>query len=267
MRSLILNPKMLPSSVDTFCAYRLGDNLAHLHFLRGLAKLNPHTQFTHACHLCYMDQLSEVVYDLPNLRLIPLDYKPLNSIDAWKNAGGFWDTHPLKNDYAAFYLKFFDHLAERMELESPFSDPYDLLFDYPAINKPTKLCDPFDILIINSKPMSNQWQGYSEDQMTQMVAALAKKYSVITTQKCRVGVPCTQGNFTVTSIGTLSLSCKYIVGASTGPSWPTFNIWNKETVKRRIILLDHEDVNIAPNTVCCKSVLEAKKMLQLEGIL
>jgi hypothetical protein len=81
-------------------------------------------------------------------------------------------------------------------------------------------------------------------------------------------VPCAADkHLTVTSIGTLSLSCKYIVGASTGPSWPTFNIWNKETVKRRVILLDNEDVNIAPNTVCCKTVGDAKKMLELEGVI
>ena len=257
-----------PKAVDTFCAYRLGDNLAHLHFLRGLAKSYPDTLFTHAAHLCYMDQLSEVVWDLPNLRLVPLEYRAAGSIDCWKNAGGFWETHLLKNNYGKFYLCFFNYLAELMGLESPFKEPCDLLFDYPAIRKERPISGPFDVLIINSKPLSNQWARYSDQDMTALIAHIARKLSVITTQPCRLEVPCTAGkNLTVTSIGTLSLSCKYIVGASTGPSWPTFNIWNKETVKRRVLLLDSEDVNIAPNTVCCKTVNDARKILELEGVI
>jgi hypothetical protein len=263
-----MKSQLLPKTVDTFCAYRLGDNLAHLHFLRALAKQHPEILFTHACHLCYMDQLSEVVWDLPNLRLIPLEYKPAESVDVWKNAAGFWESHLLKNNYGRFYCAFFHHLAELFGLESPLKEPGDLLFDYPAIRKEQKLCDPFDVLVINSRPLSNQWSRYSEPEMTSLISCLARKLSVITTQPSRLGVPCAADkHLTVTSIGTLSLSCKYIVGASTGPSWPTFNIWNKETVKRRVILLDNEDVNIAPNTVCCKTVGDAKKMLELEGVI
>ena len=176
-----------PPRVDTFCAFRLGDNLAHLHFLRAMAKRYPETLFTHACHLCYIDQLTEVIYDITNIRLIPLDYKSPGSIDAWKNAGGFWDTHPLKNNYGMFFVAFFNYLAELMGLESPFTKPSDLLFDYPAINKPRALSAPFDVLIINSKPLSNQWQRYSEQEMTALISHLARKLSVITTQPCRLG--------------------------------------------------------------------------------
>jgi len=257
-----------PKTVDTFCAYRLGDNLAHLHFLRAMAKKYPEMLFSHACHLCYMDQLSEVVWDLPNIRLIPMEYKPAGSIDSWKNSGGFWETHLLKNNYGRFYVCFFNALAEKMGLESPLKEPFDLLFDYPAIQKPRPICTRFDMLIINSRPLSNQWARYSESEMTVLVGYLARKLSVITTQKCRLGVPCTADkNLTATSIGSLSLMCDYIVGASTGPSWPTFNVWNKDTIKRRVLLLDSEEINIAPNTVCCKTVNDAKKMLELEAII
>ena len=154
-----------------------------------------------------------------------------------------------------------------LSLPDTLQKPLDLLFDYPAIKMRGKVCEPFDILIINSKPMSNQWQGYSEPEMNEMISVLARKYSVITTAKSRLQVPCSADHgWTATTIGAASLLCDYVIGASTGPSWPTFNIWNKESVKRRIIMLDSEDVNIAPNTVCVKSMLEAKKMLQLEGL-
>jgi hypothetical protein len=54
---------------------------------------------------------------------------------------------------------------------------------------------------------------------------------------------------------------------STGPSWPTFNIYNQATVELRIIMLDNEKINIAPNTVHVSNedqiweVLKAKKLL------
>lgn len=257
-------------NIKTHCALRLGDNLAHLHFLRKVAAQNPSMTFTHAAHLCYMNQLSEVIYDVPNIRLIPIEYKEADSIDVWKNAGGFWENHVLKNNYGLFGVAFFRMLAEKMGIASPLEKPSDLLFDYPAIKKAAKICEPFDCLIINSRPMSNQWQRYNEQEMTALIAVVARRMKTITTARCRIDVACTDDpklQHTVTTIGTLSLSCKYIVMVSTGPSWPTFNVWNTETIKRRVILIDDENVNIAPNTVCCKTVTDARKMLELEGVI
>ena len=255
---------------NTHCDLRLGDNLAHLHWLRKMAQVYPEHRFVNAAHLCYLNQLQEVVWDLPNLRLIPTEYKPGDSIDVWKNAGGYWETHLLKNDYGRFYICFFRMIAEKMGLESPLNEPSDLLFDYPAILKPKAVSEPFDCLVINSAPQSGQWKKYNEANMNAMIAVLARQMKVITTAKTPFDLACTNDprlTYTVTSIGSLSLHCKYIVMVSTGPSWPTFNIWNKETIKRRVILIDSENVNIAPNTVSCDNCMDAIKMLQLEGIL
>ena len=54
---------------------------------------------------------------------------------------------------------------------------------------------------------------------------------------------------TVTDIGALSRHCNAIIMVATGPSWPTFNIFNQSTVELRIILLDNEKINMTPNTV------------------
>ena len=254
----------------THCALRLGDNLIHLNFLRRLARRYPEHNFVHGAHLCYINQLSEVIWDLSNIRLIPIEYKDPASIDVWKNAGGWWETHLLKNDFAKFHICFFRMIAEKMELESPIYAPSDLLFEYPAIQKTQKICEPFECLIINSPPQSNQWRRYNEQELTALIAVLSRRMPVITTHRCRLEVACTDDpklQHSVTTIGTLSLHCKYIVMVSTGPSWPTFNIWNTESVKRRIVLIDSEEVNIAPNTVHCKTTNDARKMLELEGII
>ena len=254
---------------NTHCALRLGDNLAHLHFARRMAIRYPEHVFTHAAHLTYISQLSELVWDLPNLRLIPIEYKAADSIDVWKNADGYWENHKLKLNYGRFYISFFEMIAAKMGLESPLKRPPDLLFDYPAIKKPGKGCEPFDCLVVNSAPQSNQWLGYNEKEMEALVEVLARRNRVITTAKTRLGVPSTADcnpGLTVTAIGTVSLFCRYIVMVATGPSWPTFNVWNKDTLKRLIILNDSEDVNIAPNTVTVKTCSEALRMCEIEGI-
>ncbi len=255
---------------NTHCGLRLGDNLAHVHFARKMAAKYPEHVFTHAAHLAYLNQLLELTWDLPNLRLIPFEYRSADSIDVWKNAGGYWENHKLKYNYGRFYIEFFEMIAAKMGLESPLKRPPDLLFDYPAIKKPANICEPFDCLVVNSAPQSNQWLAYNEKEMESMVEVLARKNSVITTAKTSLRVPCTgdcKPPLSVTAIGTLSLYCKYIVMVATGPSWPTFNVWNTESIKRRIILNGTEDVNIAPNTVTVRTCGEALKMCEMEGII
>lgn len=64
-------------------------------------------------------------------------------------------------------------------------------------------------------------------------------------------------------IGLSSQNCRFILMVSTGPSWPTFNVWNRDTP--RIILIDHERINITPNTAHCSSVEAVRKILKERG--
>ncbi len=256
----------------THCDFHLGDNLAHLHFLRGLAKKYPFEDFTHAVHLCHVAQLADAISDLKNISLIPITCQMPGSIDAWKNAGGFWESHPLKNDYSAFYLNWFEHLAMRMGLDSPFCNREDLLFDYPAIQTrpmfPSQ--DRWDFLVVNSQPCSGQFMECRGDtkSLDGIIGSLAANYSVITTQPSSGGVPCTQDHhLTISQIGNLSLRCSHIVMISTGPSWPTFNIWNKDTVKFRLILSDNELLNLSHNTVQVRSTSDAASVLAEKGFI
>ncbi len=251
----------------THCIQALGDNLAHLHFLRKLAVSYPDHRFIHQCMPQHLPQLAEMIEDLGNISLEPMQRVDLGSIEAWKNAEFVWETHPLRNAYAEFYIEFFRYLARRMGLESPIEKPEDLLFDYPALKKPTALDAPFDFLIVNSMPLSGQFRDTTS--MDGIIAALAARYTVIVTQPTPVpNVVCTQSHGqSVTGIGRLSTLCKYIVMISTGPSWTTFNIWNVDSIAFRLILIDPERIGLSKNTVQASTVAAAEIALKEAGLL
>lgn len=253
--------------VTTFSDVRLGDNLAHLHFLRKVAQANPEVTFEHAAHLCYLPQLIDVVADLPNIVLRDVRYiEKKRAINSWKNAGRFWERHELRNDYGAFMVAFFDKLAAEMGVANPIKTPADLLFDYPAIKDTA--AEPFDFLVVNSEPMSGQWRSMDIGDVDQLAVDLSLQHKVVTTRPVRPFIPCTQRtNVSVTGIGGISRFCKYVVMISTGPSWITFNVWNQKSVKLRIVFLEEERVELSPNTHTTNRVEVARELLREKGLL
>lgn len=253
--------------IKTHCDVRLGDNLAHLHFLRALAKQHPEIQFRHAAHLCYIPQLIEVACDLPNLSLHDIRrHEFRGSHNAWKNEGRFWERHELKNEYGPFMLEFFGRFARKLGLKSPFSEESDLLFDYPAIKD--SATQPFDFLVVNSEPMSGQCASLDLFDLDNLVLQLSERYKVMTTRPVKPWIPCTQSHrLSVTGVGGISRNCRFIVMVSTGVSWATFNVWNKKSVEKRIIILEHERINIAPNSVNVNTVGLAREILKDFSIL
>ena len=263
----------------TYCAFRLGDNLAHLHFLRALAKAHPSIHFQHAAIREYLPQMIEVVADLPNVSLRDImSCRKEAGINAWKNAAGFWEKHELKSSYAEFMLVWFDVLAKRMGLLSPFTKPEDLLFDYPALQRNelagkvslhpqhVKFVE-FDFLFVNSLPMSSQWKGMNVVEMTTLIQTLAQRYDVVTTRAAGLNVLATETipGFSVTDIGAVSLYAKRIIAVSTGPSWPTLNVWNKG--KEFYALMDTERLGIHENIIQCKTIADCRTALKSRGIL
>lgn len=254
-------------TITTYSDVRLGDNLAHLHFLRGVARANPSVRFEHAAHLWYLPQMIEVVADLPNIGL--RDLRSINrkkAINSWKNRGRFWEQHPLRNEYGPFMLKWFEELASDMGVSSPFTKQEDLLFDYPAIKD--TVSEEFDFLIVNSEPMSGQWQSMDLADLDQLAIDLSERHRVITTRPVRPFITCTQRtNVSITGIGGISRFCRYIIMVSTGASWATFNVWNRNSVEMRIIFLEHESILLTPNTTNTNSVSVAREMLREKGLL
>lgn len=265
----------------TYSAFRLGDNLAHLHFVRALAKANPEAHFQHAALMQYLPQMVEVVADLPNVSLRSIRHcNGEAGVNAWKNAGGFWEMHALKAKYAEFMLVWFDVLARRLGLSSPFKEPADLLFDYPALEHDKDAAgitlhplpvnvEPFDFLVVNSVPMSAQWRGFDEVGLNDLIQGLVNAgHDVITTRKSGIdGAPPIAEllpGATVTDIGRISrLAQLGIIMVSTGPSWPTLNVWTRD--KFRIVLQDTETLGLTTNTFQCATIAQAKTALRKNG--
>lgn len=259
----------------THSAVRLGDNLVHLHFLRKLCEAYPSETFTHFCHEDFHLELGEVVIDQPRIKLAKLSRDDLagawwtvappaslESVNAWKNCNGFWETHPLRLDYCAFMIEWFKHLAQRMGLESPILTAAQMLFDYPALKGEYK--NPFDFLIVNSPPMSNQAPRYRLDEMDALIEWLIPRAQIITTfKRPTLDLPCTMDlRASVTGIGRLSQMCRAIIMVSTGPSWPTFNVWNQNTIRQRIIINEPEVVALDPRAEQVHDVAGVRALLE-----
>lgn len=280
-----LTPHSIPrgGTICTHCALRLGDNLTHLHYLRAIAKPRQQDLFFHFAHQNQLPQLVEMVADLPNVNVKALEHvadpeernhwklRPiasLNSVDAWKNAGGAWERHPDRMNYDKFMLLHFAELTRKLGIDgaSPFTKPSDLLFDYDALRAYN--AKPFDVLVVNSPPQSGQLKCFSPEAATDLVLALKKAgRSVVTTHPVQ-GVSCTQFSMmSVTAIGSASQFARVTVGVVTGPMWPCLNVYSVAAGNKRILLCD-EDVTLgAPNTICVRSFEEAATQLAILGLL
>lgn len=261
--------------VATFNALHLGDNLVHLHFLRKLAQRYPEIHFTHGAQEQYLGQLHDLVADLPNLTLTNLETTGQGAINAWRGAGAHWYSHPRRNDFVSYHLEWFRHLAKQMGLESPIHSAADMLFDYPELFSlshermwPT---GNFDFLLINSAPQSGQFTGYSAKAFDDLYRLLGQAgHTVITTERTVFSdAHCTRKRgYDITAIGRLAQSVKHIIGCVTGPMWTTWNIWNRHTVQTRILLLDHERVDLIPeHTIHTNSLTLVPELLRDRGLL
>lgn len=230
----------------THCWLRLGDQFQHMQFLRRLALEYPKHQFEHyfAPQLANSDRFEPVIADCPNIALFsaPAMKAPPDSVDAWKGAENEWYQHPKRLDYAAFYLEFFAKLAARLHLDNPITTARDLLFDYPALGPVPQIPAPaYDVLVVNSAPLSGQWPQFSGTDVDTIVRDLcARGHRVVCTAWSVWGA---HPPMTPTEVGRLSQSVRLIVMVSTGPSWPTFNIWTHETLEFRLVLLDKESLH------------------------
>jgi hypothetical protein len=118
--------------IHTYNEYHLGDNLVHLNYLREVCKKNPDLEFTHHCNPQHHAQLTPllegVAIELGDLMIPP------GAINAWIGRDNYFYNHPLRADWVAFHLSWFDHLSDLLEVSNPMACREDFLFDYPALN-------------------------------------------------------------------------------------------------------------------------------------
>ncbi len=245
--------------IVTYQDYHLGDDLIHLHFLRQVAINNPKESFLHYASVSSLPQVGEMVAGIPNLSLSASDKKPKGAINAWRGAEDYWYKHPKRNDFVAFHLEWFELLAKKMGVSNPIKTRQDMLFNYPSLL--TYKYPKFDVLVINCEPKSGQFKGYNELE----IGAMARKLELAGHKVTEI--VSLEPWFSITQIGAMSLFCHTIVAVSSGPSWTTWNRWNQDTIKHRILFLDHEKVELDDVTEHTQSVHSAEAMLGDYGLL
>jgi len=245
----------------------LGDCLLQCRYFQKVAPLRPDEMFIFVCGWEHHSQLQETIEHLPNVALKPLTERrsvagmrsplpslPPEAINTWIDWNGDYGKSPFAQDYIRFYLWWFKKLSIEAGLPEVFTKRSDIMFDYPALLKKIRvpwrasglatetvalLRTEFDFLVVNSSPRSGQFT-YKQEEMDELINLIAKKHSVIVTQKTDVpGVECTADyGSTVTSIGNLSIRCQNHICINTGPAWPTYNLWNFRRTKFRASLHD-----------------------------
>ena len=233
--------------IQTYNEYHLGDQLIHLNYLRRLSYLYPNYIFRHYCNTIYIPQLLAVVEDCPSIELLPLGERGESSVNCWLGADGWFYRHPKQRHWVDLHLDWFATLSKRLGVENPIRSKYDLFFEYPALRK--KVYQPFDVLIINCPPGSNQLPSFSFDKFESLTKLLCKDMDVITVYPTKLCPSTLEMHLTVTEIGNLAQYCQYIVAVDTGPLWTTYNQWNIDKVLgRTIYTTTFDSIDLTPNT-------------------
>ena len=233
--------------IQTYNEYHLGDQLIHLNYLRRLSYLYPNYIFRHYCQDIYIPQLLAVVEDCPSIEILPLGERGESSVNCWLGVDGWFYRHPKKRHWVDLHLDWFDTLSKRLGVENPIRSKYDLLFEYPALRK--KVYQPFDVLIINCPPGSNQLPSFSFDKFENLTKKLMADMDVITVYPTKLCPSTLEMHLSVTEIGNLAQYCQYIVSVDTGPLWTTYNQWNIDKVLgRTIYTTTFDSIDLTPNT-------------------
>ena len=253
--------------IHTHNALRLGDNLVQLNFLRRLCLQNPDLEITHYHNpeLCKFEEIDALRSDISlRLRIRPIKEAPADSIDSWRNTGGYWERHPDKLNFAQFHLCWFEELASRMCVKNPIRKIEDLLFDYWTLDSFMPMAPECDIVVINSPGLSGQFTNFNSDDFCNLVSKLVSKgHRVITTVD--TGLCPAFNNKNVTWIGATAAKAKAVIGTSTGPSWPCLNVHNKDAF--HLLCADTETVIFTKRGQMARSAFHALHILEEEGLL
>lgn len=253
--------------IHTHNALRLGDNLVQLNFLRRLCLQNPDLKITHYHNpeLCKFEEIDALRSDMSlRLRIRSIEEAPSGSIDSWRNAGGYWERHPNKLNFAEFHLCWFEELSSRMCVKNPIRKVEDLLFDYPTLDSFMPMAPECDIVVINSPGLSGQFTNFNPDDFRSLISKLvANGHRVISTVD--TGLCPAFHNKNVTWIGATAARAKAVIGTSTGPSWPCLNIHNKDAL--HLLCADTETVVLTQRGQMARSAFHAEYILRKEGIL
>jgi len=240
--------------------YHYGDHILNLKFLYNISNhlKDKNIKINYYYDPTYIKNLDEVQrYVNPDIvTLLPLEeqYRP-PSTEHPENRHELWMRYDIdgisykKFDtyYSAFYNKILNILGlQNLSIDTSIYQKEDYLLDiYEKLDSKYK---DVDILIINGKPNSNQFD-YDKEKMDAMCIRLAGKYKVATTILVNDTIPCTMSDgLKMQDIGAISTHAKYIIAVHTGPITTCCNSYTKASVKIWFVLCNqidfiHEQIN------------------------
>ena len=209
----------------------LGDCLLHAHFMRKVVEQNPNITFDFYLIDKHWVQTQEYISDIPQIKCLKYHECPTKHLRGWVGQFGI---PPLPCPLDGLRLFSYRNLSKIMNIECPFKSEYDLLFDNIKIKNGYNTPE-FDVLLINSVPLSNQINYNEKDYINFCKKIYNRGKTIITSNKIE-GIPCTSDfNLTVMGIGGLSTKCKIITGIVTGSMQCCLNIWTKD---KKIFCID-----------------------------
>ena len=190
----------------------------------------------------YLSQLKEFITS-KNIFLHSLEDQPNNSIHLWiaNNFFGcsiFSEKLPVNFNY--FYQVFFNKVLNILNIHLSINTL--LYVDNNLIDRYNNISDKykkFDILILNSQPMSFQYKYNKNEWDTYIINLVNHGYNVLTTTKVFDLICTVDDNLTIKDIAALSTRAKIIIAINSGVVPGLLNNITLLKVKHVYIFDDH----------------------------
>ena len=187
----------------------------------------------------YITQLHEFINNYKNIILCSFDTKSPNSIELWIDNDYFrykiTDIINLskikKINYNQYYKNFFNIVLKKLNINITI---YKFVYrDEDLLNRYNYISDKyknFDILILNSIPLSGQY-NYDKNTWDNYIIKLNNKFNILTTNKVE-GVLCTYDDkLTIKDVASLSTKAKIVIAINSGVFPGLLNYYTLTTVK------------------------------------
>lgn len=229
MRSwkLCHDPEVPPQTDFRFyCNYHLGDQIFTLWFLQNAAKLWPDLHFSLFVEPTYFEQVRELAVKLKNLEITNV-FNNHTQLEWWAGHWAVARRNPDSEHFVDSMMKLQGHLAMKYGMPGwPQLSKFDMLLEKECMSSDHPLRDEsFDILYVNSSPLSGQCPNYNPDRVNRIARTLVERgFKVVTTHPCGLDVPCTsQLGLRLCHIGELASRCGMVAGVANAPFISTFN--------------------------------------------
>ena len=234
--------------------YHLGDNVFNMIFFKIIKSVIVENNIIihYYCQPEYIKQSAEF-NDIPNIIIEHIQNKPHHSLELWidrEMRGLSWTKIYNKNCqlgmkrsfYDRFFASFFNNVLEIMKIKITIKTFYykdsNLKHRYISLNKQfNNKYRKIDILILNSQPMSGQF-NYNKTEWDEHIKHLNNKFKVMTTTKVD-GISCTMDdNLTIKDIAAISSHVKIIIAVNSGVVPGLLNKYTLNNVKHVYIFDD-----------------------------